>query len=70
MCMGEMADELIDSMMDDPDTLWGGYSHQRNAARRCVFCDTLMYWRNGGWVESLTSKKHNCRVATADEFPD
>ena len=69
MCMGEIADDMLNDAMNDPDFDWGDL-YRRPISTRCQFCDTMILRRNGQWVETLSNRLHNCRVATADEFPD
>ena len=67
MCMGEYADMEIEQ--GERDELQRSFGHG-TLSTRCQFCDTMILRRNGQWIETLSNRLHNCRVATADEFPD
>ena len=67
MCMDEYADmEIEQGEWAELQRTFGPGS----GSTRCRFCDMMILRRNGRWVETLSNSYHNCRVATADEFPD
>lgn len=57
--MGEIADMLVDQMMEDD---WHPRPFPYRPPPRCRICGVLCYWakRKGGWVLMSNGVKHKC----------
>ncbi len=69
--MGEIADWLVDQMLDREEWYGGPGLPPPSRCKFCGSADVLWSFRQGQWAlmnNDLTA--HNCRAAKPDEFPD
>lgn len=63
--MGDMADDIIDEILSNPDTDWS------DPAKRCKHCGAFpLYWLNqkGKWVLiDQKGKRHICQNLTRED---
>ena len=70
--MGDITDWMFESgMLDMPDPF--DHDEPRDTHVKCRYCGKSTWWHHTGvrWaLVDVKGKLHNCRQATADEFPE